>query len=78
MRLTDALAREIKAEAGQMVDIDRFFALAGKYANVTELTAPIVNELIVAHNPVIYRRPSCFIFTEYPRRRGFCCSACPS
>ena len=55
-RLTDALAREIEAEAGQMVDMDRFFALAEKYANIAELTAPIVNELIekiVVHNPVI-------------------------
>jgi len=37
---------EIETETAQMVDIDKFFVLADKYANLTALTVPIVNELI--------------------------------
>ena len=37
-----------------MVDMDKFFVLAEKYANITELTPTLVNELIakiVVHSP---------------------------
>jgi len=54
VRLSSTLEREIDAEAQQMVDIDKFFALAEKYAEITELTAPAVNELIskiLVHKP---------------------------
>ena len=53
-KLTSMLEREIEAKAQQMADTDKFFALAEKYADISELTAPIVNELIskiVIHKP---------------------------
>ena len=53
-QLATKLEREIETEAAQMVDMDKFFVLADRYANLTELTAPIVNELIskiVVHSP---------------------------
>jgi DNA invertase Pin-like site-specific DNA recombinase len=53
-KLTSMLEREIETEAQQMADTDKFFALAEKYAEISELTAPIVNELIskiVVHKP---------------------------
>jgi len=52
--LDTKLTIEIEAEARQVADVDRFLKLAEKYANVTELTAPMVNELIdkiVIHKP---------------------------
>ena len=53
-KLAGMLKREIEAKAAQMVDMDKFFALADKYADISELTAPMVNELIskiVIHKP---------------------------
>jgi Site-specific recombinases, DNA invertase Pin homologs len=53
-QLSVKLERAIETETAQMVDMDKFFALADRYANLTELTAPIVNELIskiVVHSP---------------------------
>ena len=53
-QLAAKLEREIESETAQMVDMDKFFVLADRYANLTELTAPIVNELIskiVVHSP---------------------------
>ena len=53
-RLSAMLEREIESEAQQMVDIDKFFELADKYAEISELTVPMVNELIakiVIHAP---------------------------
>ena len=53
-RMTAMLEKEIEAEAGQLVDVDRFLKLAQKYTDITELTAPILNELvekITVHNP---------------------------
>jgi Site-specific recombinases, DNA invertase Pin homologs len=53
-QLAAKLEREIETEIAQMVDMDKFFVLADRYANLTELTAPIVNELIskiVVHSP---------------------------
>ena len=53
-KLSAMLEREIEAEAQQMVDIDKFLALAERYAEIAELTAPMVNELIsklVIHSP---------------------------
>ena len=52
--MTAMLEREIETEAQKVVDIDKFLALAEKYAEITELTAPMVNELIsklVIHSP---------------------------
>jgi len=48
------LVREIETETQQIMDVDRFVALAEKYAGISELTAPVVNELIkkiVVHKP---------------------------
>jgi len=53
-QLAEKLEREIETETAQMADMDKFFVLADRYANLTELTAPIVNELIskiVVHSP---------------------------
>ena len=53
-QLAAKLEREIETETAQMVDMDKFIVLADRYANLTELTAPIVNELIskiVVHSP---------------------------
>lgn len=53
-QLAAKLEQQIKAESAQMVDMDKFFILANKYAEITELTASIVNELIskiVVHSP---------------------------
>ena len=53
-QLAAKLDREIESETAQIVDMDKFFVLADRYANLTELTAPIVNELIskiVVHSP---------------------------
>ena len=53
-QLAAELDREIESETAQMMDMDKFFVLADRYANLTELTAPIVNELIskiVVHSP---------------------------
>jgi len=53
-QLAAKLGREIETETAQMVDMDKFFVLADRYANLTELTASIVNELIskiVVHSP---------------------------
>jgi len=53
-QLAAKLERQIETETAQMVDMDKFFVLADRYANLTELTAPIVNELIskiVVHSP---------------------------
>lgn len=52
--LAAKLEVEIEAEATQMVDMDKFFALADKYADIEELNAVVVNELvdkIVVHSP---------------------------
>ena len=52
--LAAKLERGIETETAQMVDMDKFFVLADRYANLTEFTAPIVNELIskiVVHSP---------------------------
>jgi len=52
--LAAKLEREIETETAHMVDMEKFFVLADRYANLTELTAPIVNELIskiVVHSP---------------------------
>ena len=53
-RLSALLEHEIETEAQKVVDIDKFLALAEKYAEISELTAPIVNELIsklIIHSP---------------------------
>ena len=53
-QLAAKLEREIESETVQMVDMDKFFVHADRYVNLTELTAPIVNELIskiVVHSP---------------------------
>lgn len=53
-QLAANLEQQIEMESAQMVDMDKFFILADKYAEITELTAPIVNELIskiVVHSP---------------------------
>jgi len=52
--LTKKLEQEIENDSAQMVDMDKFFVLAEKYANITELTPTLVNELIakiVVHSP---------------------------
>ncbi len=52
--LVAMLEKEIEAEAGQLEDVDRCLKLAEKYSDITELTAPILNELvekIMVHNP---------------------------
>ena len=53
-QLASALEREIEADETQIVDMGRFFALADKYADLTELSAPLLNELvskILVHKP---------------------------
>lgn len=53
-QLATALEREIEADETQIVDMGRFFALADKYADLTELSAPLLNELvskILVHKP---------------------------
>ena len=54
IRLSAMLELEIETEVQKVVDIDKFLALAEKYAEISELTVPMVNELIsklVVHNP---------------------------
>lgn len=54
VQLAAKLEREIETEAMQMVDMDKFFVLADKYADIEELNAVVVNELvdkIVVHSP---------------------------
>ena len=49
------LAMEIDAETQKTVSVDKFMTLVEKYANMSELTAPMLNELvekIVVHKPV--------------------------
>ena len=52
---TKLLDKEIESEVGQMVDADKFIALAEKYSQISELTATLLNELvekIVIHSPI--------------------------
>jgi hypothetical protein len=52
--LKDNLEKEVDAEVQKSGDVDRFLALAEKYAGLTELSSTLVNELIqkiVVHKP---------------------------
>lgn len=54
-QLSEALTQEITSEAGKLVDVEHFLQLADKYADIQELHAAMLNELvqrIEVHNPV--------------------------
>lgn len=54
-QLSEALAQEITSEAGKLVDVEHFLQLADKYADIQELNAAMLNELvqrIEVHSPV--------------------------
>ena len=53
-RLAAELERDIEAQTGQATDVTRFLRLADRYAELSELDAAILNELvekIVVHSP---------------------------
>ncbi len=54
-RISGMMEREVESQTEQLIDVDKFFKLVEKYADIIELTPSLLNELIskiVIHNPV--------------------------